>query len=218
MDYRSLFDAVRRHVEAQGVACSVTAYAPPTPAKLAKAEREMGVRLPAELREFYRAAGDFFYLSWKADADDLNQPFAGFQVPSLADLVGHYLDWRSYALYTPERSEEYGFPHAKDPALAKRTAARMWHWLPVMTDAGGDQICIDLGDPSCPVVFDQHDWWEGGNGHVLASNWAAFVAGWGSVCFQEPRRSYWPLCFREGGGVAWDGDEFREPFRLSGRG
>ena len=121
-------------------------------------------------------------------------------------------------LYSPERAEEYGFPYTKDPILAKRTAARMWNWLPVIEEGNGDSICLDLDAPSCPVVFDKHDWMDGGsgdNGHPLAPNWRAFLLGWGSVCFQVPDGLYWPWCFRPGGGVAWDSESFRSPFRIA---
>ncbi len=51
------------------------------------------------------------------------------------------------ALYSPKAAEKYGFPYTKDPALAKITAARMWHWLPVIEEGNGDLICIDMSKP-----------------------------------------------------------------------
>jgi hypothetical protein len=93
----------------------------------------------------------------------------------------------------------------------------MWSWLPFHQEGNGDQFCIDLGDPSRPVVFDQHDWLDGGtgdNGHILASNFREFISDWGRVCFQAPESLYWPSCFLPEGGVDWAGPQFRDPFRV----
>jgi cell wall assembly regulator SMI1 len=219
MDYAGLFDLLYGHLDSLGVAGSANAGEPATDEALAGAEVEMKVRLPAEFREFYRTVGNGFSLYWETDPDDPEKQWGGFHVPELASLIGMNAGWRGLVLYTPERAEEYGFPHTKDPDLAKHTAARMWHWLPVIKEPNGDAICLDLGASGCPVVFDKHDWMDGGsgeNGHVLAPNWRSFLVGWGGVCFQPPRSMYWPQCFRPGGGVAWESDEFPSPFRVPG--
>ena len=159
-------------------------------------------------------------LFWQSDPNDPKKPWGSLQVPSLSYLAEMYTGWRGLVLYTPEKAEQYGFPYTKDPALAKRTAARMWHWLPVIED--GERRLRSAWTwvtRSCPVVFDKHDWMDGGsgdNGHRLAPNWRAFLVGWGSVCFQQPEGLYWPWCFRPGGGVAWDGEHFLSPFRVAG--
>jgi cell wall assembly regulator SMI1 len=218
MDYNSLFDTVRRHLDRQGVACEIEAGKPATNKVLTKAETKMKIRLPAELRAFYQIIGDGFSLWWQADADDLKKPFGSLQVPTLSYLARMYVDWRKTSLYSQEKAEKYGFPYTKDPALAKRTAARMWHWLPVIEEGNGDLICQDLSDPSCPVIFNQHDWLDGGtgdNGHFLAPNWWAFLRDWGRVCFQYPKSMYWPSCFRPRGGVVWNSKQFRSPYRIA---
>jgi hypothetical protein len=179
----------------------------------------MKVHLPAELREFYQEIGDGFVLFWQSDPNDAEKPWGSLQVPTLSSLAEMYSGWRGLVLYTPEKADQYGFPYTKDPTLARRTAARMWHWLPIIDEGNGDTICLDLGDPGCPVVFDQHDWMDGGsgdNGHRLAPNLKAFLIDWGSVCFLHP--IHWDWCFRPGGGVDWDGEPFRNPFRVSGLG
>jgi cell wall assembly regulator SMI1 len=177
----------------------------------------MNVRLPADLREFYQVIGDGLLLFWQSDPEDAQKPWGSLQVPELSALAEMCAGWRKLVLYSPEQAEKYGFTGTKDPALAKRTAARMWNWLPLIEQGNGDSICLDLGAPGCPVVFDKHDWMDGGsgdNGHLLAPNWRAFLRGWGSVCFQF--RSYWPWYFRPGGGMDWDNEEFRSPFRVPG--
>lgn len=219
MDYHGLLAAVRRHVEWQGVACSVTCGKPAPEKAVAATEAKLKVRLPAELRAFYRTVGDGYSMFWEADPNDSKQPFGGLRVPTLSSLAELSDGWRGLALYTPEQAEKYGFPYTKDPALAKRTAARMWHWLPVIEEGNGDLICLDLSAPGCPVVFHRHDWMDGGtgdDGHPLAPNWSAFLTGWGGVCFQFPQGLYWPSCLLPGGRVAWDGKRFRSPFRVAG--
>jgi cell wall assembly regulator SMI1 len=218
MDYESLFETVRRHLERVGVACEVEAGNVATERLLTKVEAEIKVRLPAELREFYQTMGDGLSLRWQVNSDDGNAPFANLQVPTVENLASMYTGWREIALYSPEKAERYGFPYTQDPALAKRTAARMWHWLPVIEEGNGDMICQDLSNAGCPVIFHQHDWLDGGagdNGHLLAENWRAFLAAWGSVCFQLPESLWWPSCFCADGGVAWDGEQFRDPFRIA---
>lgn len=219
MDYISLLEAVCGRLDELGMDGSAPCGEFVTDEELSACEAQMGVRLPAELREFYQTIGDGLVLFWQSDPDDPQKPWGGLEVPSLASLVEMFRGWRGLVLYTPERAEEYGFPYTKDPTLAKRTAARMWHWLPVIAESNGDAICLDLGTTGCPVVFDRHDWMDGGsgeNGHLLAPNWRAFLVDWGRVCFQQPDGLYWPRCILPGGGVAWDGEHFRNPFRVAG--
>jgi cell wall assembly regulator SMI1 len=217
MHFRKFLDRVRHHVEKQGVECSDICPRPASEKALRETETKLGIRIPAELREFYRTIGNGYSMNWQADEHDAKQPFGGLQVYSLSELAGTYTGWRGLALYTPERAEKYGFPYTKDPELAKRTAARQWHWLPIIDHANGDLICVDLSVAEGPVIFHSHDWLDGGtgdDGHVLATSWKAFVAGWGSVCFQEPNTCYWPPCFVPGGGVDWTHPFFRSPFRM----
>lgn len=217
MDYPDLLDAVYGRLEELGASGTATGGDPATDNALAAAEAEMRVRLPVELRAFYQAVGDGFSFYWEADPDGPEKLWGSLQVPSLSALAEMYHGWRGLVLYPPERAEEYGFTGTKDPGLAKRTAARMWHWLPIIAEPNGDAVCLDLGAPGCPVVFDKHDWMDGGtgdNGHLLARNWREFLVGWGSVCFRDP--IHWTWCFRPGGGVNWDGEPFRSPFRVTG--
>lgn len=217
MDYKELISTVQRHVKALGCVCEVEAGGHITDNAISKAESRMKIRFPVELRQFYLEVGDGLSLRWKGDSDDPKAPFANLSVPSLANLASTYLSWQQISLYTPAKAKKYGFPHTKDPALAMQTAAKMWHWMPVIEEGNGDMISFDLSDPSCPVIFDQHDWFDGGsgdNGHQLSTGWQEFLTGWGSVCFQFPKSLYWPTCFRPGQGVAWDSNGFCEPFRI----
>jgi cell wall assembly regulator SMI1 len=217
VDYHGLFEIVRRHLERHGVVCDISIGEPASAQELAAVENELGVTLPGELREFYTTVGNGYSMYWNADASNARNPWGSLQVLSLVSLAEVYTGWRGMALYDSEAADRYGFPYTKNPTLAKQTAARQWHWLPVIEEGNGDLICVDLSVSGGPVVFHQHDWLDGGtgdDGHVLAPGWGAFLNGWGSVCFQNPAGLYWPHCFLPGGGVAWDGEEFREPFRV----
>ncbi|WP_088253688.1 SMI1/KNR4 family protein [Fimbriiglobus ruber] len=219
MDCRVLFETVRRHLNLHGITCEVETGSKVTEKILAKAESETKIRLPGELREFYTTIGNGFSFFWNADANDPNSPFGSLLIPTLADLVSLYHGWREVALYTPEKAEAYEFPYTDDPRLAKQTAARMWFWLPIIQEGNGDLICIDLAVPNGPVVFHRHDWLDGGtgdDGHLLAPSWRMFLTSWASVCFQLPNNLYWPSSFTPGGGVAWDGEQFRDPYRIPG--
>jgi cell wall assembly regulator SMI1 len=217
MDYAALFDTVRQHLESLAIATEIISGAVATDDAIAQLEATIGCRLPADVRDFYQTVGDGFSLAWQSDADASGQPFAALIVPPLEDVLRTYTEWRDTMLYTPEKADAYGFPSTDDPALAKRTAARMWHWLSIIDEGNGDTLCIDLSDSDGPVIFNQHDWLDGGtgdNGHPLAANWRAFLIAWGSVCFQFPKDLYWPSCFHKLGGVDWNSDEFREPYRI----
>ncbi len=176
----------------------------------------IGRSIPDTLRLFYLEMGDGLTFRWQAPGEDENGPFAKLEIPSLRSLGWAYHAWRDVVLYTPEKAESYGFPHTEDPALAKRTAGRMWDWIPVLAEGNGDTICIDLGSPSAPVIFHKHDWLDGGtgdNGFLMAESWGAFLSGWAGVCFQRPRSMFWASALGPSG-VEWGGEQFREPFRL----
>lgn len=217
MEYKDLFDTVRRRLDSLGVKYEIEAGKLASEKVLEKIEAKIQVQLPSKLRAFYQTVGDGFSFSWQSDADDLEQPFANLQIPTLKHLASLYSGWREMVLYSPEEAEKYGFPYTKDPALAKRTAARMWNWLPVIEEGNGDMFCLELNGDNCPVIFNKHDWLDGGtgdNGHPMASNWEKFLSDWASVCFQFPKSMYWPTCFRDHEGIDWNGDEFRDPYRI----
>ncbi|VTU00414.1 : SMI1_KNR4 [Gemmataceae bacterium] len=217
MDYSDILGTVIGHLEGLGIECTATAGEDVGEAELASAEATMGVQLPAELREFYQAFGDGVGVFWRSDPDDFGKPWGSLNVPTLASLAEMYHGWRGLVLYTPEQAEKYGFPYTDDPALAKRTAARMWHWLPIIDEPNGDAICLDLGAPGCPVVFNRHDWMDGGtgdDGHILAPSWRAFLMAWGSVCYQDP--VHWTDCLRQGGGVDWSCKRFDRSLHVAG--
>ena len=142
---------------------------------------------------------------------------ANVEIPPLLELVA---DHRHRQTYATEYDARYAYPHVKDPALARRTAERMRHWLGFHTEGNGDRFCVDTSLDPAPVVFDQHDWYDGGtgeNGRRLADSLLQFFKDWAQVCFQSPRSLWWPSVFKkDGAGIDWSSAEFREPFRLPG--
>jgi cell wall assembly regulator SMI1 len=218
MDYDRLFATVFKHVRGQGVKCEAWCNDPAKEQEVVEGEAAMKRSLPYELRQFYLSFADGMSLRWTADEEDLEQPFANFQVPTVSYLAEMNVGGRGIRLYSQEEAERYGSPHTTDPVLALKTAARQWHWLPVLEEGNGDVICMDLAEPGAPVVFHQHDWCDvgpGEDGHRLGESWEDFLIAWSCVCFQLPKSLWWPSTFKKGGGVEWGGAEFRDPFRIA---
>lgn len=220
MKYDTLFNSVQSHLERQGVECQIQVGKIASDKAISKIESKLSIQIPDELKEFYQSVGNGYTFFWEANTGDSRKSITTLlQVPTLANLASMYVGWREMVLYTPEAAEKYGFPYTEDPALAKQTAARMWHWLPVIEEGNGDMFSLDLSMPGGPVIFDRHDWMDGGtgnNGHLLASNFKTFLIAWGGVCFQSPESLYWPSCLRPEGGIDWDNEQFRSPFRVAG--
>jgi SMI1 / KNR4 family (SUKH-1) len=219
MDYLQLFQRAQAHLKGLQVESSFYPGGHVIDWDLWAAKDTMKRPLPEDLRQFYLEVGNGLSFNWKAESAKQYPPFANVEVPSLWSLGRGYLEYQDGECYSPEKAEEYGFPYTKDRQLAKRTAARMWHWLPVFAEGNGDKICLDLSLPSCPVIFHKHDWHDGGsgdNGHLLAENWKAFLTRWASVCFQCPKSLWWVSAFKPGGGVSWEGEQFRASFRIEG--
>lgn len=219
MDYKRLFEQVRTRLDSLGVNYSFYAARPVLECwDIWGAQYDMKRMLPKELCKFYLDMGDGLSFRWESEPENGALVFANLQMPSLESLVRQYFDWRNCVCYSPENAAEYGFPHTANPQLAIRTAARMWDWLPILYQGNGDQICIDLSEQSCPVIFHKHDWMDGGsgeNGFLLAENWNAFVTGWAGVCFQWPKSLFWDSELIPAKGVNWEGAEFLAPFRIS---
>ena len=144
--------------------------------------------------------------------------FANHRFPKLADRVIESFDKLSWKF---EWQEDPDVRFTKNPALAKQTALRMRKWMPFHDEGNGDGFCLDTAQDPAPVVFDEHDWMDGGtgeNGHRLADSLLQFYTDWAQVCFQFPRSLWWPTVLSKSGvGVDWSGAEFRDPFRLPGK-
>lgn len=212
MAYLEPFEQAAEHVRAHGVKVEFERGSPLAASAIERACKKSVIPIPASLAEFYAEVGDGLRFHWRhGDA------FAIHEVPKLEDCVIESFDnvnWRT------EWKDDYDFSGTRDPVLAKQTALKMRKWLLFVGLGNGDIICLDTAVDPVSVVFDQHDWLDGGtgaNGHRLADSLLQFYTDWARVCFQSPRNLWWPSVFKKDGPfVDWSSDQFLEPFRMPG--
>lgn len=212
MGYLELFQRVIDHVAGMGLKVTFRRGKRLSPAVIKRAQDEALIAIPPSMAAFYAEVGDGMSLRWTGKGADA--PFANHAFPKLADITFRSLDQINWRM---EWNDSCDFQSTKDPTLAKRTAMRMRSWIPFHDEGNGDCFCLETAVEGTPVVFNQHDWFDGGsgeNGHVLARSLAEFYEAWANVCFQFPRTPWWPKVFNPSGGVHWDSDEFQEPFQL----
>lgn len=213
MAYLELFERVAEHVRRQGVKVRITRGKPLETAALERAGAMSFIPIPTSLIELYAEIGDGFEFGWSSKGK--RAPFANHDICKLEECAPKSLgdvNWRI------EWRDDYEFPHVKDPVLAKRTALEMQKWLPFWDIGNGDSLCLDTSVEPSPVLYNQHDWFDGGsgeNGHLIAKSLLDFYSEWAQVCFQFPQSLWWPGVLNKNGlGINWASDEFREPFRL----
>jgi hypothetical protein len=201
----------------------------------------MKIPLPEPLLQLYREVGDGVALFWNdgepippspeqlrvaAEIRKLSGlPFhiatrysgersGGMRWPPIAKLVASHLHRSKRSV---EYNDNYDFHGVKDRHLARQTALRMRQWFRFHDEGNGDQFCIDTAATPNAVVFDQHDWCDGGsgaNGAIMASSLPEFIEQWSKICFQNPKSNWWPSVLG-GSGVDWTCDEFDSALRLS---
>jgi hypothetical protein len=233
MVYLEIFDRVAKYVTDRGAFVTWRRSPHLSDSDFAEAKASCRISLPDDLLEMYAEVGDGTLFRWTlAERPDLslippaylfdylNQlpkndgPVGGVELTTLSQLVTYVnesINWRI------EWDDDYDYRFTKDPNLAKSTAKRMRKWARFHDEGNGDQFCLDGGIAPSPVVFDKHDWMDGGtgdNGHRLGDSLLAFYQDWSKVCFQGPSSLWWPAVFRPKGGVDWQSDEFDEGFRL----
>ena len=220
MSYRELIVSVRSHVDKLGVPCRYQAGWPLLPWSVTLAERKLGFSLPADLKDFYREIGNGMRLVWIDETP--SRPdiiLGGIHVPHLGLLVRHWRERKNGILYDAAAADRYGFPYTKDPELAKKTAARMWNWLPVLHHENGDEFSLDMECNRQAVIFDKHDWLDGGsgdNGFPVANSWRCFFESWAEHCFQHPKSMYW-MDVLTPSGLDWDSEHFDPRFKIQGK-
>ena len=224
-NYLVPFKRAKEHLGTLGITTEFRRGRPVTSTMLSTAAKRLGRPIPRSLATFYRQVGNGMSFSWQAGKPipptkkqlkawsklsvllgaDLPMPpeydeaaFASFDIPPLGTVVKESVAHHRY----PEMTH---FPHVKNERLARRTYAKMEWWIGIHDEGNGDRICIDTADAGEPIVFDQHDWFDGGtgaNGTRMAANLQAFLDGWSSVCFQHPRSLWWPKVLSRRG-VSW---------------
>lgn len=218
MAYLELFERVADHVRRQGVTASFHRGKALSASVIQRASMKALIPIPSSMADFYAEVGDGMVFYWAVEGD--HAPFAGHEFPKLEDRTVESLD--DLIRWKIEWDDDYDFRHTENPTLAKQTALKMREWLPFHDEGNGDQFCLDTSIEPAPVVFDQHDWFDGGsgeNGHRLGGSLIEFYTAWAQVCFQLPSGLWWPNVFiKSGEGVNWSSEQFREPFRLPARG
>lgn len=215
MAYLELFEQAADHVRSQGVKVVFKRGKPLAASAIERACKKSVIPIPASLAEFYAEVGEGLRLAWRSKQQ--GGAFANYEVPNLELCVVESFD--SLRRRT-EWDDSYAFPFTDDPVLAKQTALKMRKWMRFYMEGNGDMFALDTAFDPAPVVFDQHDWLDGGtgeNGHRLADSLLQFYTDWAQVCFQFPRTLWWPRALRKDGPyVDWSSDEFQGPFRLPG--
>lgn len=215
MAYLELFERVADHVRRQGVKVTFKRGKSLTASAIERARAKALIPIPTSMAEFYAEVGDGMVFAWTAKGDQSS--FANHEFPKLKDRVLESFDKLSWKT---EWKDDYDFRYTKNPALAKQTALKMRKWMPFHDEGNSDGFCLDTALDPAPVVFDKHDWYDGGtgeNGHRLADSLLQFYTDWAQVCFQSPRNLWWPRVLNKNGpGVDWSSAEFQESFRLRG--
>ena len=213
MAYLELFERVAEHVRRQGVRVRFKRGKPLSAVVIDQARSQAFIPIPKAMADFYAEIGDGLEFGWSAKRG--GTPFANHELSKVTDCAPMS---RDEVIWRTEWDDDYEFPHTDDPVLAKTTAIRMRRWLHFASVGNGDTFCLDTASDPSPVLFNKHDWLDGGsgdNGHKVADSLFQFYAEWAKVCFQIPSSLYWPSVFsEEGAGIDWSSAEFQEPFRL----
>jgi cell wall assembly regulator SMI1 len=200
-----LFDRARGHLRQAGAKCVLRKGRPASGAAVHRAEAQLGLLLPQQLKDVYLRYGNGVLLRWERGADRGRLDF-----PTVEGLVEQHRGWKELVLW----KDGHDFPHVADSGRARATYAGMKSWLPLVEEGNGDYFCVVAGQGGNPVVFHQHDWDDGGtgeNGHRVAPDLLSFLRGWAGVCFTAPTGLHWPAAFTEGG-VAWTADHFKDKY------
>lgn len=213
MAYLELIEQVVDHVREHGVKVSYERGEPLKDKDIKRAQKRALIPILASLAAFYLEVGDGLNIFWTTS--DEAGPIGGNEIPTLKDCSPRS---RRQVNWLPEWQDDYDFSDMPDPALAKDTALRMRRWMPFHSEDTGDSISLDTAMDPAPVVFNKHDWHDGGtgaNGHRMAGSLLEFYSEWAQVCFQIPNNLRWPSVFNKDGlGMNWASEEFHESFRL----
>ena len=209
-------DKVSSHLDAIGIKleCAINPSVPPR--EVEAAQKRLGLSFPEAYIQFVTNFSNGLQLSWDA-GDDEGASFARFEMATLESSIDGILGMRDWRFYDEAAAENYGFPYVDDSEAALLTNRQMHNWIPFHAEGNGDNFSINLnGDGFGNVIFDQHDWLDGGTGHngfLIAVDFYNFFDSWAQVCFSQPSGLRWKSVIGENG-VDWSSDEFEDRFRL----
>lgn len=213
MQYLHLFDIVADYLRSRRAELRFERGPRITSSVLKRARAKSPIHIPDSMAEFYTEVGNGVIFAWSATGKGKHLPSGGLEIPKIQDHVLTTIDqvtWRT------EWDDTEDYCLTKNPALAKKTALKMRKWMPIFSEGNGDRFCLDTSLDPAPVVWDQHDWFDGGtgkNGHRFATSLKKFFSSWAQVCFQPPRNSYWPNVLTRTS-VNWNSSHFDPNYRL----
>jgi hypothetical protein len=207
MTCRELFERARQALVARGVQVTCRYGKPLRDRALDAAARQITIPFVPDLRRLYKDLGDGAMFLWEAGTENKKQgPYGYFELIPLDRLVEAH-----------QHEQEHVAELIRDAAdtAGRKTAWSMLRWLDFHEEGNGDSFAIDTSAPSAPVVFNQHDWHDGGdgtNGFLLGTSLDDLLQRWGALCFQRPRSLWW-LDARKGHAVDWTSSQFDPEFR-----
>jgi len=208
------FERVRNHLSPMGIKLRCKLNPKATTRDVDNAHSRLGLALPQSYVEFVTQVANGFELSWRLKEG----PFASFEMASLDASTDGMLGMREWRFYDDAAAAAYGFPYVDDSALAMKTNKLMHNWLPIHAEGNGDNFSINLNAGACgKLIFDQHDWLDGGtgnNGFVMSSDLPSFLESWANVCFSQPKGLWWKSVIGSDG-VTWNSNEFDNRFRIN---
>jgi cell wall assembly regulator SMI1 len=123
-----LFDSVQAHLRQFGAKCVLRKGRPATGAAVHRAEAQLGLLLPEQVKDLYLGYGNGVLFRWEHGAD-----WGRLDFPAVEGLVEQYEGWKGLVL----RMDDYAFPHVADSGRARETYAGMKSWLPVVVQGDG---------------------------------------------------------------------------------
>lgn len=171
MDYDKIEHMLQKLTDTYKKICGEATFTKEPPAseeEILKTEKQAGVRLPTELREFlshFSKHCEFYaFFSDKIELPyELRELFSAYLLISMDEIInaeGSRKDWL-----------ENCFPNQDDPY------DKVWHnKLGIMTVANGDVIALDIGinAENPPVIYLSHDDGDG-HGAILGKTFNHFL-------------------------------------------
>lgn len=206
MNFKDIIENARAALTSHGIEVTAEYGEPLTSAAIEAVEATLGMRLPTPIRQLYLDIGDGLHFVWDLEG---SRNMGYFELMPLKDLI-------------KEHKTDIGFREGmvkgEDNPNTKRVWASMLKWIDFHSEGNGDTFALDTSRDPHPVVFNQHDWNDGGdetNGFVLGDDLNSFMIKWGSLCFQRPKGLWWPSV-RKDFRVDWESDEFSKALTISG--